>query len=169
MSDAEKLAERFVRCDADVQAWAEQAGLSNLQGRIESGARIGQQAATTLTLLLAGLGGTLALALPVLAPQPGPVAYAAAALCVYLALLSAVLVVTVIRLRDAPMLHNQPGNLLVPGATLAQLRAGELANIELRIRQQAALNRSRANALDAVRMAAIASPVVAVLGGWLRL
>ena len=151
---------RVAKCPADVRAWAEAEGFANMKEHVDSAAVMASQAATTLTVLLAGLGGSLAFAVKVFEPSPGAVAWGAAALCGYLAVLSAVLVLRNISLEVAQMQHNQPGSLLLPNATLEQLRMGELVNLELRIRHQTAFNNRRAAALNQVRWAVIASPLV---------
>lgn len=155
------------QCPADLRAWAEAEGYANLKDHIETAAVISAQAATTLTLLLAGLGGALAFAVKIFEPGAGPVAWAAAALCAHLAVLAGVLVARNLNLVEAPMLHNQPYSLLHPDATLDQLRMGELINLEARIRAQQGLNDLRACSLNLVRRAAIASPAVFAAGALL--
>lgn len=155
------------QCPADLRAWAEVEGYANLKDHIETAAVISAQAATTLTLLLAGLAGALAFAVKVFEPGAGPVAWGAATLCVYLTVLAAVLVARNLNLVEAPMLHNQPDSLLQPDANLEQLRMGELINLEERIREQQGLNNQRARSLNLVRRAAIASPAVFAAGALL--
>ena len=159
----DELMQRVALCPADLREWAEKEGYANLSARIASCAVIGAQAATTMALLLAGLGGALAAAARVVEPGAGPVAWGAAALCAWMMLCAGVLVVRCINLESAPMLNNQPDNLLVPGVTLEQLRMGELVNLVVRIRQQTAINDRRAKALNQVRWAALASPAVFLL------
>lgn len=149
----------------DVRAWALSEGYANLQQHIDGAAVIAAQAASTVTLLLAGIGGALAFAVRVVEPGAGPVAWGAAAVCGYLALLVALLLHTNIRLDEVPMLHNQPESLLAPNATLEQLHMGELVNLEMRIRTQAAINNQRARALNWVRGLAAACPLVFVVAG----
>lgn len=155
-----ELMQRVAQCPDDVRDWAEREGQANLKDHIDLAAVISAQAATTLALLLAGLGGALTFAVKVLEPGASPVAWGSAGLCVYLAVLAGVLVVRNVSLKSGPMLHNQPGNLLLPQATLQQLRMGELVNLELRIRDQVATNDRRADSLNQVRWAAIAGPAV---------
>ena len=165
-----KLLQAVGQCPADLRAWAEKEGYANLEDHIAIAGVISAQAATTLTLLLAGLGGALAFAVKVVEPAASPVAWGAAALCAHLTVLAAVLVARNMHLADAPMLHNQPDSLLQPGASLEQLRMGELVNLEERIRQQQAMNSRRASSLNLVRWAAICGPLVfavaAALARW---
>ena len=147
------------QCPADLRAWAETEGYANLEDHIAIAGVISAQAATTLTLLLAGLGGALAFAVKVVEPAASPVAWGAAALCAHLTVLAAVLVARNMHLADAPMLHNQPDSLLQLGASLEQLRMGELVNLEERIRDQRAMNDRCARSLNLVRRAVIAGPL----------
>ncbi|XVJ69863.1 MAG: hypothetical protein HEQ39_09565 [Rhizobacter sp.] len=139
---------------------AEKAGYENLKQRIASGDTMAAQAATLCTLLLAGIGGSLAYAVKVFEPVPSLVAWGAAAFCAYLCVLAALLVHRCINTADAPMLFNEPKNVLVPGATLQLQRPAELANLQQRIDQMIARNNTRATALNGIRYAAIASPLV---------
>lgn len=165
--DKQRLAERFVACTPDVQAWAEAAGIENMRRRVESGRDIGTHAQNTLTVLLAGVGGGAALALPALEDGWGVATTAAALLAAYLAVCAVVLVWRCMLVVASPAVHNEPQNLLVPGAQLVQLRAGELANLQERIAQQTALNLRRAVWLNRVRLAAATAPGWAVLAGML--
>ena len=66
-----ELFARFCSAAEGARAWAEEAAYGNLKQRIESGDEIARQAATTLTILLAGMGGALAYAVP-RAPPAAP-------------------------------------------------------------------------------------------------
>lgn len=138
-----------------------------MKERIDAQASIASQSSTTLAILLAGVGGFLAYAMKVFDPDPSPQVWGAAAVCVYLALLAVLLLVTCVRLRDGPALHNEPRNLVnEPSATLEQLRAGEILQIQLRIDEQTRITASRARSLDRVRWLAAATPAVFVLAAW---
>ena len=72
-----------------VLTWAETAGIENLKARHETLSNIRKEAASTLTILLAGLGAALAYAAKVAEPYAaGPVTFGAAVLCVWLVALS---------------------------------------------------------------------------------
>ena len=157
------MATRFGTCPEDVREWAEKAGHENLRFRIESAGLLAAQAATTLTVVLAGLGGAMAYAVRVAEPHPGSVAVGAAVLCVHLAGVASLLVWKCMSVRAVPTPYNQPSYLLVPG-TLEQLRVGELANLEMRIRDVVALSMNRAVWLNRSRALAISSPLVFVAG-----
>ncbi|HOW49407.1 MAG TPA: hypothetical protein PLB26_17335 [Rubrivivax sp.] len=155
------FAKRFKSCDPKVQDMAEAAGYRNLEERIQSGESIKAQASGTLQVLMAALAGAVAVGTRVLEPAPAsPLAWGAAGLSVYLALLCLLLVGCCLRLVEAPMLFNSPGHLAMPGVSHADLRAGELANVVERIAQQSVLNTRRARWLNGVRFAAVLSPLV---------
>lgn len=156
-----ELLDRIARCEQPVRHWALQEGLQNLEGHIEAQGAIAAQAATTLALLLAGIGGSLAYAVKLLEPGAAPaVARGAAALCAYLMVLTALVVWRCLNTRPSPALHNHPANLLVPGADLASIQAGELLNVQRRIEQQIAITAERARWLNGVRLLAPCSPIV---------
>lgn len=158
------LAKRMWACDDALILWAEPLAYKALEARISSAAAIHAQATTALTALLAVLAGLGGWSLKVLEPGAGPAAWGALGATVYLTLLVLATVRWCINLVDAPAVYNRPGNLLVPGATLQQIRVGELANIDERIRQQGAITDRRAVALNRVRLAAVGVVPVFALG-----
>ncbi|WP_128000384.1 hypothetical protein [Piscinibacter defluvii] len=158
--DDKELLARISACDPPVRAWALEEGHKNLKGRIDSQAAVASQAATTLALLLAGIGGSLAYAVRIFEPDASPIGRGAAALCLYLILLAAVLIFRCINTTASPALHNEPKNLLMPGASLDQIQAGELLNLQRRIEEQTALVAARARWLNGVRLLALLSPAV---------
>ena len=128
-------------------------------------ATIKQEAATTLTVLLAGVGGALTYAVKVLEPgSAGPVAFGAAVLCVYLSVLSALLVSIVMLLGEVPQTHNEPKNLKQTQFSLDRMRDKELDNLQHRIDQYAAYNKIKARYLNLIRTLAIVSPLIFWLG-----
>lgn len=172
--DAEAaLLQRIAACPSDLRDWAEGLGYQALKARIDSGGAIAAQANATLALLLAGAGGLGTLGLQLLQPHPGVVAWGCAAAAAHLAVMAVATVRHCINLVDAPPMFNRPGNLLVPGVTLEQIRMGELANLDQRIRQQTAINKRRAEALNRIRLRALGGGLVAfalavVAAAWLR-
>ena len=160
--------ERAANCPKDLREWAWECGQQNFKQRVESGAALLSQAVTALTVVLAGIGGTLAFAVRVFEPKPDAIARAAAALCIYLMVLAALIVFTCIRSRDTPVSMNEPGNLLLDGHSLEAIQCGELARLQARIELEQALNNSRSAWLNAMRYcAAIGTPIVFGLTAWL--
>jgi hypothetical protein len=126
------------------------------------------QSATTLTLLLAGIGGALAFAAKAVTGPPGLVEAGAAAVCAYLVLLAAVLVWRCLMVGPVPAPRGDPeGWLYWPGADLMELRREGLVNIQLDLDAARARNGATARALNGVRLAALGTPLVFVLAAWL--
>lgn len=150
--------------DPDVLEWAEKSGIENLKMRIATADTIAKEAATTLTVLIAGLGGALAYGIKVVSPSPDAIAYGAAFLCAYLIVLAVLLIRYCLLLSPIPALYNEPKNLTRPGLPLKTLRAMELKNIQARIERAVARNNRIGQQLNAVRLAAVLSPIVFALG-----
>jgi hypothetical protein len=120
--------------------------------------------------VLAGLGGSLAYAVKVFDPGPaGPVAVGAAALCGYLVVVAVGLVKGCLVVRPIPPVHNEPANLAQTQYSIDALREAELENMQARIAEVTKRNDQSASRLNALRQAAIASPlvfVVAAITNW---
>jgi hypothetical protein len=160
----EVRANRYASCTPDVRAWAQQQGYENLREHFDISSAIHNQAVTTLTVLLAGIAGSLAYAKDLFGPRPEAIAFGAAAVCVYLCVLAALLVMLCINLEAAPMLHNEPDHLMEhPNATLEALVVGELANVQARIDRMKRRNDIRAQRLNSLRLLAIATPILFAL------
>ena len=156
----EQLAVRFAECAPELRDWAEKAAYENLKTRLQVGDLAAAQAGNTLTLLLAGVGGALAYALPLFDGRMKPVTVAAAVVCLYLAVLAGLVLVKCLMLTGVPTVYNEPANLLQPGYSHADVQAGELANLQERIGEVKARNRARAWWLNRLRAAAVATPFV---------
>lgn len=139
--------------------WAEHSGMENLKEHHEAGNLIASQASTTLTILLAGVGGSLAYAVNVSSPLAG-LPIAAAWLCSYLVLLAVLVALKCLHVGDAPPVHNHPKHLAVRGHSLDALREAEIKNIELRIAALSGRNAVRARWLNGLRMMAALAPLV---------
>lgn len=158
------LAQRFAHCDAAHRDWAEGLAYKNLESRIASAGAISSRVQAMITVLLGVLAGAGALALRVFETPGSPAAWGAVVAGVYACGVLLYMVRAVVTLQDAPAVYNRPANLLVPGVTQEQVRLGELANLDERIRQQSALNAARAGALNAVYLASAAIPLVFAAG-----
>jgi hypothetical protein len=126
-----------------VVEWAEHAGLENLKEHHEAANLIAGQASTTLTILLAGVGGSLTYAVSA-NPRLAGLPMAAAWLCAYLAFLAIMVTLKCLYVGDAPPVHNHPKNLAVRGHALETLREEEIKNIDLRIADLSKRNTERA-------------------------
>lgn len=150
--------------DPAVLEWAEALGIANMKQRDETAKWLKTQAASTLTVLLAGVGGSLAYAARIAQGAGGPVEWGAAAFCVWLMACSVALVLKCLMVDEFPAVWNEPANLAVPGFTVNQLREHEIANLQRRIRNAVTVNDTLARWLNRVRAAAVASPAAFLLG-----
>lgn len=147
--------------------WIEKAGIENLRGRVATADTLAKEAVSTLTVLLAGAGGSWAYALKLLDEEATKGAVAATASGGWLTLVAGLLVYRCMKIAPIPAVYNQPGQLLKrpeSGETFAQWQAGELSNIEERIGRVTVRNKEIARRLNLVRELATLTPLVAGLG-----
>ena len=142
---------------------AEKAGIENLKARIGSAEVLAKEAGNTITIVLAGMGGSLAYAVKLF--EPGFVAssvWGAAAVCAWLALISGSLVTRCLLVGEIMPVYNEPKNLYQPALrlTVIEVREYELENIQARITQTIALNWYIAKWLNRLRQAAAATPLI---------
>ncbi|GGX11116.1 hypothetical protein GCM10007242_16460 [Pigmentiphaga litoralis] len=147
---------------SDVLDWAEKAAVENLKGRRENAEALAKECMTTLTVLLAGGTGALAFAANSLQTAVSWYGVGAAAFSVYLFAVATVLVWKPMRISELPALYNEPKHLYQPDFQLQQLREIELNNMQARIDAAVARNLSVGTLLNRIRLAAIASPLIAV-------
>lgn len=146
---------------SDLLDWAEKSGLENLNFRLQNAETLAKEAASTLTILLAGIGGALAFAVKGFEEAPPtPLAIGTAGLAIWLMITGCLLVVFCMLTTSLPALTNEPKNLYQKGFELNALREVELRNIQERITQTAARNHRVAAWLDRCRLLALASPLV---------
>lgn len=145
--------------------YAEKAGIENLKFRLGNAETLAKEANAVLTILLAGMGGAMALAargFEQLHGLPGAVTVGAMFMAAWLMLAAALLVVVCMMSTDLPVPTNEPLNLYQPDFALSQIRAVELRNLDARIKQVTARNHRVSAWLDRVRLLAVASPIVFV-------
>lgn len=141
--------------------WVEKQALDSLKARFVTAELIAKEAQTTLTVLLAGVGGSAAYGAKALElVSPGPIVAASAAVCVYLVGLSILLVIGCLMFQSYPALHQDPKNLMHPAYPLHEVREQEINNLADRIAEAKGINDIRAKRLNWVRIAAVLSPVV---------
>ncbi|HWH73806.1 MAG TPA: hypothetical protein VNV16_06045 [Methylibium sp.] len=146
----------------EVLKWAETCGIENMRGKHATAHHLIEQANTTLAILLAGLGGSLAYATKLLDAGPQPIAFGAAWLCAYLAVLAALLVHKCLRVAPIPPIFNEPLHLAQPNFSLAELRRVELKGLQSRIQRAANRNDEIARWLNNVRTLSVFAPLAFV-------
>lgn len=141
--------------------WVEKQGQESLKARFATAELIAKEAQTTLTVLIAGVGGSAAYAAKLFAPgTAGPIEVAAAGVCIYLIALAVILVLACMMFQDYPALYQNPENLLHPSYSIDEIREEEVKNIGVRIKEAAEINAKRASRLNKLRVAAVLSPIL---------
>lgn len=152
-----------------VLALAERSGVENLKERLASGDRLAASADKLLGLLLAGIGGALALGRTAFEPGTTPASvWGAAAVAAYWCVVAVLLVRGCIMTRWTEVVYNEPKNLYQPasGWTLLQVRQGDINFLQDRIEATKRRNRNVAWWLDRCSIAATLAPAVFGLVTW---
>jgi hypothetical protein len=145
----------------DRLSYIENAGRESLKSHHENADMLRREANTMLTLFLAGAGVALAYAAPDKSSVPG-VAAAAFVSSVYLFGLAIVVASKTLSFGEYPAMWNEPRE-LGKETDLARMRARELDLLQERIDGAARINGARSRWLNRCRVAAAATPVVALL------
>lgn len=142
-------------------SWAEAAGVEELKRRHATLDNLRKESAATLTVLLAGLGGSLAYASKIAEPGPaGAIAFGAAALCVYLTYLAGGVVLRCMLIREIPPVTDLPRDMAQQGETLAELKKATIENQSDSILEMAQINARVNSDLRSFRTLTVFSPVV---------
>lgn len=141
--------------------WIENHAQESLKARFATAEIIAKETQTTLTVLLAGIGGSAAYAAKNFDPGPsGPVEVAAAVTCVYLVVLAVSLVIVCMMFKSYPAQYQNPENLLHPDYSIDEIRRAEIDNIGIRIKEAAEINAERAARLNKIRILIALSPLL---------
>lgn len=144
--------------------WIEKQAQESLKSRFATADLLAKEAQTTLTVLLAGVGGSAAYAAKIFeSAAPGPIAIASAVVSAYLVALCILLVLRCMMFQSFPALSQDPKNLMHPAYSLEEIREEEVKNIGERIAEAKEINDERAKRLNRFRIAAALSPVVFVV------
>lgn len=139
--------------------WIEKQGQESLKARFATAEIVAKETQTTLTVLLAGIGGSAAYAAKIFETGPsGPIEIAAAVVCVYFIVLSVILVVVCMMFRSYPALYQNPENLMHAAYSIDEIREEEVKNLGARIKEAAEINGKRAKHLNILRIAIALSP-----------
>lgn len=139
--------------------WIEGQAIESLKARFATAEIIAREAQTTLTVILAAVGGSAAYAAGIFGTEPAtPVQIASAAVCLYLIVVAVSLVLACMMFQSYPALHQNPENLMHPAHSLNEIREEEVKNIGARIKEAAEINARRAGRLNNLRVATALSP-----------
>jgi hypothetical protein len=149
------------------EEWAEKAGVENLRARIATGDFLLTQANTLLTVLLVGIGASMASAVRIFEPGTVTATMAGSAACgLWLLWIAVLLAVRCIMTRETQMAFNEPQNIFKPELRLDPeiIVRHEIKNIQRRIDLAKQRNSVVAWWLDACRYATLATPVIFIAG-----
>lgn len=157
----------------DKLSWVESSAIENMRLHHHTADILAKEAQTTLTVLLAGMGGSVAYSARVFASDGADwLSYGAAAFTLYLLVLNWALVVFCLKIAPIPQIFNEPKNLWSNLYTLDELRVFELENLQDGIDAAAERNGKLAKRLNRIRLFAVFSPIcfaLAWLVNWLVL
>lgn len=145
-------------------------GFANLRERVGGGDILREHAHKLLLMLLAGVGGALALGRTALDGGPvAPSVAGAAALALWWAWVASVLAVRCLATRDTWTVHNEAGNLYRPeaGWGLQKLRRRDLFWLQHRTDLTRVRNANLAWWFDACLWATLAGVPVFALAAWI--
>ncbi len=145
--------------------WAEEQGLKNLQEKFTTADNMSKEAQTTLTYVLAGMGGTFAYILQELDKPANVLLLGSIFLCVYFFVLGLYLAWKVFFISDYPSPYQEAQNLLDrPDLSLDEIRCGEIMNMKDRLDESKNWIKGKAMAINRVRLALVLSPLVFLVG-----
>ena len=145
--------------------WAEESGLKNLQEKFTTADNMGKEAQTTLTYVLAGMGGTFVYILPGLERRLDTLLFGTIALCLYFVVLGIYLVRKTFFISDYPSPYQEAKNLLDrEDLSLDEIRYGEIINMTDRLKDSQEWIEKKTKAINIVRVALVLSPVPFVVG-----
>lgn len=144
--------------------WAEDSGQKSLQEKFATADNMSKEAQTTLTYVLAGMGGTFAYILPGLERKIDVLLFGAICLCIYFFCLGLYLARKTFFIRVYPSPYQEAKNLLTrPELSLDDIREGEILNMTDRLEDSKVWIANKARAINYVRMGLILSPVVFIV------
>jgi hypothetical protein len=150
---------------SDRLKWAEESGLKNLQEKFVTADNMSKEAQTTLTYILAGMGGTFVYILPGLDRRIDALMFGAMSLCLYFVCLGLFLARKAFFISDYPSPYQEAANLLErPDLSLDEVRHGEILNLADRLQESKNWIEGKAKAINRVRLALILSPLAFVCG-----
>ncbi|MCP3666335.1 MAG: hypothetical protein GY696_28175 [Gammaproteobacteria bacterium] len=148
----------------DLLTYAENAGMDNLRFRLQNADALAKDAVTTLTVILAGMAGSLAFTVQRLGNEElTPLTIGAATLAIWLMITGCLLVLKCMQTSELQAPTNEPNHLFQPDFETEAIRKVELCNIQERIDLTKARNNDTAYWLDRCRLLALSSPVIFII------
>lgn len=148
----------------DLLDWVEKQALENLRFRIQDADNLTKESNTTLTILLAGMGASLAYGIKLLdANSESWILLAVFMFSAYLLVLCMLLIFKCLKISAIPAPTNEPQNLYQVEFSLEALREVELKNLQERINETVRRNDMVATWLNRIRLLAVCSPIIFIL------
>ncbi|OXJ36705.1 hypothetical protein CFB82_09650 [Burkholderia sp. HI2714] len=149
---------------SELLEWVEKSAIENLKAHHACADVIAKDAATTLTVFLAALGGGLAYAAKAVEQHSlNWLSIGAIAFTGWFLVLNLLLVVRCLVFRELPSIYNEPRNIFQPEFSVDELKEEEIQNLQQRIDTAASSNAKVAKSLNKLRLAAAASPIVFIV------
>jgi len=149
---------------SDLIDWVEGQALENVRFHVQSADIILKEANTTLTLLLAGVGGASAYVVKLLETgRPVWLLVAAIAFGLWLLCLSAWLIRGCLKIEPIDAPTNEPKNLFQPKFSLEAIKEVEFENLQQRIDRIVRRNARVAVRLNRIRLCAVLTPFIAAV------
>ena len=146
--------------------WIEKSAVENLKQRVECADVLAKEAATTLTVLLAGAGGSLAYGIKIADGDFSVSVLIAVFVCIWLAICAMLLVRKCLKIDAIALVYNEPKNHLLrltSKTSFENWRKAELDGMQVRINANILRNDKTAKSLNLVRTMATATPAVALV------
>ncbi|WP_175729037.1 hypothetical protein [Burkholderia ambifaria] len=149
---------------SELLEWVENSAIENLKAHHACADVVAKDAATTLTVFLAALGGGLAYAAKALEQHSlNWLSVGAMAFTGWFLVLSLLLVSRCLMVRAMPSIYNEPRNIFQPEFSIDDLKEAELQGLQQRIDMAATGNAKVVKSLNRLRLAAAASPIVFIV------
>ena len=151
--------------------WVEKQAAENLRFRLQNCEILAKEANSLLTILLTAIGAMVAYSIKTFPENSVPdLLLGAIITTIWLMLIAVILVVKCVVTSEITPTGNEPNNLLLDDYSLEEIRKFELDNVQESINKVSLRNKKTAYWLDLCRKAAIASPLLFILGAaWVHL
>jgi hypothetical protein len=149
---------------SELLEWVEKSAIENLKAHHACADVIAKDAATTLTVFLAALGGGLAYAAKALEQHSlNWLSVGAMAFTAWFLVLSLLLVWKCLMFRELPSIYNEPRHIYQPDFSVDDLKEAEIHGLQRRIDTAAKSNAKVVKSMNRLRLAAAASPIVFIV------
>ncbi|MBA1367163.1 hypothetical protein [Burkholderia gladioli] len=166
MSNVATVAQEANEDNDKMLDWVEARAVQNLEFHIQCAEHIKKEANTTLTVILAGVGGASAYTVKLFDTHAASwLMVAALTFNFCLLLLAAGLILRCLKVDNISAPSNEPKHLYLPKYSLQLVREVELDNMQARIEEIQQRNGMAADRLEQIRLYALLVPLISVAVG----